>query len=60
MRGSPVKQVQDLFHQSGINQIGTSKHLAKETVREKLAQENQSTTWQMGHVRGDITEHYLK
>ena len=45
MRGSPVKQVQDLFHQSGIKQFNTSKHMAKESIREKLTQEKQSTTW---------------
>ncbi|KPA15731.1 Integrase, catalytic core, phage domain protein [Candidatus Magnetomorum sp. HK-1] len=45
MRGSPVKQVQDLFHQSGINQIGTSKHMAKSNVREDLRQNDKSASW---------------
>jgi len=45
MKGSPVKQVQDLFHQSGINCIGTSKHIAKECIRENLNQEGKSATW---------------
>jgi integrase len=33
MRGSPVYQVQQLFEKSGINQIGESKHQAKEAAR---------------------------
>ena len=36
LRGSTNWQVQEIFHKSGINQIGNSKHSAKETVRATL------------------------
>jgi hypothetical protein len=38
MRGSTVGQVTQIWRQSGINQIGVSKHIAKETAREAGAE----------------------
>jgi len=35
MKGSPQKQVETLFYISGINQIGRSKHKAKEAARDR-------------------------
>lgn len=36
MKGSPARQVQIIWEQSGINKIGESRHEAKEEIREKL------------------------
>ncbi|AAR35492.1 hypothetical protein KVP06_10665 [Geobacter sulfurreducens] len=36
MRGSPTYQVQQIFDRSGINQIGQSKHDAKQSIRAEL------------------------
>lgn len=48
MRGSTFYQVQALYEQSGINQIGESKHAAKEAAREGGA-----STWsEMGRQMG--------
>jgi len=53
MRGSPVKQVQDLFHQSVINKIGESKHDAKEIARSNLTHQDKASTWHnMGKQMG--------
>jgi hypothetical protein len=38
MRGSPVGQVTQIWRNSGVNQIGQSKHAAKETAREAGAE----------------------
>lgn len=46
MRGSTVFQVQQLWQTSGINQIGISKHSAKNNRREMLAVSGDSATAQ--------------
>lgn len=45
MKGNINWQVQKLYHESGIKQIGRSKHQAKETVRKELQGRNRSAKW---------------
>lgn len=45
MRGNINWQVQEIFHKSGINCIGESKHAAKEEARELLQTENRPGNW---------------
>ena len=45
MRGSTKYQVQTLFRESGIDQIGTSKHHAKELVRQEFAAMDKRASW---------------
>jgi integrase len=45
MRGNVNWQVQNIFKTSGINQIGNSKHIAKEKVRKILSDQGVSSTW---------------
>jgi len=45
MHGSIRWQVDEIFHKSGINQIGVSKHIAKEGVRQELKSSGQQTNW---------------
>jgi integrase len=45
MRGNVNWQVQNIFKTSGINQIGKSKHIAKEKVRKILSNQGVSPTW---------------
>jgi hypothetical protein len=45
MLGNVNYQVQRLFRESGINQIGSSKHLAKEEARRLLAQQGEKASW---------------
>jgi len=43
--GSIVYQVQEIWNKSGINQIGTSKHVAKEEARQELKSAGQQANW---------------
>lgn len=45
MRGNINWQVQEIFKKSGINQIGQSKHQAKESAKEHLDSHNITHTW---------------
>lgn len=45
MRGSANYQVETLFRESGINQIGNSKHAAKEEVRQEFAARGEYADW---------------
>ena len=45
MRGSIKYQVHTLFLKSGIDQIGQSKHAAKETVRQSMKTTGQNPSW---------------
>ncbi len=45
MLGNINYQVQRLFRESGINQIGNSKHSAKEAARQRLAEAGIQATW---------------
>ena len=45
MRGSVWYQVETLFQQSGINQIGQSKHAAKEQVRQEFESKGLYASW---------------
>lgn len=45
MRGNINWQVQEIFKKSGINQIGKSKHAAKETAKINLCSNNIPPTW---------------
>jgi len=45
MRGTTKYQVETLFRESGINQIGESKHAAKEGVRQTSADMDKSASW---------------
>lgn len=53
MRGSASYQAQRVFHESGINKIGTSKHQAKEIVRKEFDKAGVASTWhRMGKAIG--------
>lgn len=45
MRGSVKYQVETLFRESGINQIGHSKHTAKEQVRQDFEARGEFASW---------------
>lgn len=45
MRGSSKYQAETLFRESGINQIGASKHAAKEEVRQEFAAMDKYASW---------------
>jgi len=45
LHGSIKWQVREIFHKSGINKLGQSKHSAKEAVRSTLQSQSQSETW---------------
>lgn len=49
MRGTINWQIHEIYFKSGINQIGSSKHKAKEEIRSSLSTQNIKTNW---HVMG--------
>jgi len=66
MRGSTSWQVQEIFHQSGINLIGQSRHAAKEAARAKghttpadLAQHTGINSYKTADSYRDVWRHAL-